>query len=478
MMKKLLCLLFASILTVSLIACTPDGDSVGGTSGGDGNKPVTIEFVGWGNTEEEMNYEILVNKFNEENPDVLAVYHCEPSSTYMNYLLARANNLPDIFYMPDTDFLEWASLGALLDITDYVTEEELNKLWPDAVNEYYYNPDEMTLGASEGARLYGLPKDLGPFTLVYNKTLLDQKIAQYNLDSAKVYELLDPNDPMTWDEMVGLLKSVDPDGGADGVYGISHYELQAAVYSNAANFFNDNASQEQISSKNFYEAVQWIVDLTTVHNVMPSAANQVANNGYTRFKSGGCIFSFMGPWDCTAFWNELTFEWDILPVAYNGNNPDAKSTAWVGSMGYCLNGKLNPKKSADKAKIQAAIRLANYLCADEEAQREFYSLGQQVPNIQTMAFGEYLAQDNQYLAEKCPVNRKVWVDTIYSTGADDKICGKTRAPYYTYASYWLENLTDQFDTTGMWDGNMTAEDVCKGFASEFQAILDDMREDM
>jgi hypothetical protein len=148
-----------------------------------------------------------------------------------------------------------------------------------------------------------------------------------------------------------------------------------------------------------------------------------------RFKGQGCIFSFMGPWDCANFWKEVNFEYDILPVAYNGNNPNAKSTAWVGSMGYCLNGKLK-----DTKKIAAAIKLANYLCADEDAQREFYKLGQQVPNIQTMAFGEYLDENNANLSSKNPVNRKVWVDTIYNSGANDKIHGKTRAPYYTYSS--------------------------------------------
>ena len=478
MMKKLLCLLIASILSISLFACGGNSGNQGGggdSAGGTGKK-VTINFMGWGDTEEQENYQTLVNKFMEENEDIIVVYTCESSTTYMNTLTNKANNLPELFYMPDTDFYSWAANGMLLDITDYVTDEDLNKLWPEAVNEYYFDENELTLGKSADARLYGLPKDLGPFTLVYNKTLLDQKITQYGLNSAEIYEMLDPTDPMTWQEFVSLLKKVDPDGDADNVYGISHYELQAAVYSNDANFFDDTATTQKIDQKNFYDAVQFIVDLNTVHNVMPTAANQVANNGYTRFKSSGCIFSFMGPWDSAAFWKSVNFEYDIIPVPYNGENANAKSVAWVGSMGYCLNGKLNAKKATDKAKIEAAIKLANYLCADEDAQREFYKLGQQVPNIKTMAFGEYLDANNTHFAgnKANPVNRKVWVDTIYNYGEGDKIHGKTRAPYYTYDSLWLTNLTDYFNTTGMWDGVMTAKDVCTSFASTLQELLDDM----
>lgn len=477
MMKKLLSLLLAGVLSLGLFACgggsgdsAPDSIDIEGELSGD--EKIVIEFMGWGDTDEERNYQTLVNNFMAENPNIIVDYTCQSSTTYMDSLQNRANNLPELFYMPDYDFLEWAANGMLLDITTYVTADDLNKLWPDAVNEYYFNSDTMTLGKSEGARLYGLPKDLGPFTLVYNKTVLDQKIAEYGLNSDEIYGILDPTDPMTWDELIYVLKAVDRDA-TDDFYGISHYELQAAVYSNDANFFTDDASEEKISSKNFYEAVQFIVDLATVHHVMPEAAKQSANNGYTRFKSGGCVFSFMGPWDCANFWRDVTFQYDILPVAYNGNNPNAKSTAWVGSMGYCLNGKLR-----DSKKIAAAIKLANYLCADEGAQREFYKLGQQVPNIQTMAFGEYLEASNQYLTGKNPVNRNVWVDTIYNSGANDKIHGKTRAHYYTYSSEWLVNLTDHFDTLGMWDAKVTAQEACESFAEEFQGILEDMRSDM
>ena len=253
-MKKLLSLLLAGVLSLGLFACGGGSEDSAPDSLEelDPNEKITIEFIGWGDTDEERNYQTLVNKFMSENPNIIVDYTCESSTTYMQTLTARAGNLPELFYMPDYDFLEWVANGMLLDISNYVTAEDLNKLWPDAVNEYYFNSDTMTLGKSEGARLYGLPKDLGPFTLVYNKTLLDQKIAQYGLNSQEIYSILDPTDPMTWEELIRVLKAVDPDGGADGVYGISHYELQAAVYSNDANFFTDDASEERISNKNFY----------------------------------------------------------------------------------------------------------------------------------------------------------------------------------------------------------------------------------
>ena len=465
-MKRLAVLLLVGAMTFGMSSCgnrTDDDDS--GTDGGN----VTIEFFGWGDAAEQENYQTLVNLFMEDNPDITVVYKAESASTYMTTLTNRANKLPELFYMPDYDFLQWVANGKLKDISSYITEEELSQLWPQAVDEYYFNPDTMTLGKSEGASLYGLPKDLGPFTLVYNKTLLDQQFKKYNLNSEEIYAKLSPTEPMTWSEFRALLKQIDPNGGADNIYGISHYEIEAAVYSNNAAFFNEDASEERISDPRFYESIQFIADLTLVDNVMPTASDQVSTNGYQRFKGQGCVFSFMGPWDCAEFWKTANFEYDILPVPYNGDNPEAQSTAWVGSMGYCISA------DANNAKTQAALKLAKYLCYNEQAQRKFYELGQQVPNLTEMANDEYINDTQGLLENKNPPSRSVWVDTINGTSDTDKIGGKVRSRYYTYSSDWFDSFTEYLTSVKMWDGNVTAETACKNYASTFQAALDEMR---
>lgn len=474
MKKKLISLLLAGTVAFGLAACDNNSEENDPNAGIGADGKVTIQFFGWGDTAEQENYQTLINQFMAENEDIIVVYQAESATTYMTTLKNRANNLPDIFYMPDYDFLEWVANGTLLDISSYVTDADLAKLWPDAVNEYYFNMNTMKLGKSEGAGLYGLPKDLGPFTLVYNKDLLDSQIAKYKLNSDEIYAQLSTSDPMTWQEFRSLLKKVDPDGGADSVYGISHYELEAAVYSNDANFFNEDASTQTITAPNFYNAVQFIVDLCTKDNVMPTADDQVSTNGYQRFKAQGCIFSFMGPWDCAEFWKTANFNYDILPVPYNGENANAQSTAWVGSMGYCIPSKI---KNNTK-KVEAAIKLANYLCYNEGAQRKFYELGQQVPNITSMANDEYMNDTKGLLTEKDPVSRNVWVDTINGTSATDKVGGKVRARYYTYQSDWYTALTDYFTTVKMWDGAVTAKAACEGFASTFQTYLDEYQSNL
>ncbi len=100
----------------------------------------------------------------------------------MTTLKNRANNLPDVFYMPDFNFMEWAQSGRLMrldgDFEGAVTDKELSNIWEMSHKMYRYDRDTFKLG--EGA-LYGLPKDLGPYTLVYNKTMLNEIIANSNV---------------------------------------------------------------------------------------------------------------------------------------------------------------------------------------------------------------------------------------------------------------------------------------------------------
>ncbi len=463
-MRKTWTAVIAVALALCLFGCGPvikQEDDNAGVSGG----KTTIEFFGWGDTEELANYQTLVNKFMDENPDIIVSYSGESAQTYMYTLKQRAMSLPDMFLMPDYDFLEWVKNGKLKDITNYVSQEELSKLWPQAVDEYYFNRSNKTLGKTDGAKLYGLPKDLGPFTLVYNKTLLDKIINEKGLNQSEIYALLSPEKPMTWQQFKTLLKKIDTDPN-DDLYGISHYELEAAVYSNNADFFDEGAKNQTITSDRFAEAVQFIADLNLVDHVMPSAANQISTNGYQRFKSQGCVFSFMGPWDCANFWKTANFEYDILPVPYNGENPEAQSTAWVGSMAYCI------KDNCGKAKTEACMKLMNYLCYNESAQREFYKLGQQVPNIKDMANNEYLNDTQGILANKNPKSRSVWLETI--SGTNDKIHGKVRTRYYTLKSDWYTLLTEHFTTEKMWEGKVTAKAACASFAPTFQTALDEM----
>ena len=238
-MKKLSILLASLSLVTLMTACTGSNSSLTNPDG-----TTTISFFGWGSAEEQENFQILIDEFMKDNQDVKVVYSAAPSDSYMTTLKNKGKNLPDVFYMPDYEFMQWADSGRLLELDEYMTNEEIEAMWDLSTSMYRYDRDNYKLGTGS---LYGLPKDLGPYALVYNKDLL-QKIID---DNKLTIGLPDKDVPMTWDQFVTYLKAIT--GNVDGkkVYGIGYYELMAAVYSNNADFFDENVNTQTINDKNF-----------------------------------------------------------------------------------------------------------------------------------------------------------------------------------------------------------------------------------
>lgn len=85
--------------------------------------------------------------------------------------------------------------GVLLDITDQIenSDFDLSNIWEYGVNSYRYDGEKVGEGA-----LYGLPKDVGPFALGYNKDMFKEA----------GIDLPDTDTPYTWDDFVNVSKQL------------------------------------------------------------------------------------------------------------------------------------------------------------------------------------------------------------------------------------------------------------------------------
>lgn len=472
-MKKryALILALALLLVVALpvfAACNGGDDPV------DPQGRTKIKFWYWGSLAEKKVYEELIDRYMEENENVIIVPTHYESNIYMTNF-QNENPKPDVFFMPDTDFLAWADAGIMENLLPYCTEEELNSVWPKAMDEYYYDSATHTLGKSANAKLYGFPKDLGPVTLVYNETLLDKQIAANNLNKEQVYNLLDPRTPMTWAQFTQLLVDLTKDqkgvSKADRIYGIPYYEMDACLYSNNANYFYDNATKQGIDD-NFIQAVTFNIQLATVYDVMPDADFSGSTDAYTRFLSNKSIFTWMGPWDNADFWDYKNLKYNVIPVPY-GPAEGAESVSFVGSMCYGVS-------SASKVK-EEAVKFAKWLSMSQSCQELSVSLGQQVPNLISMV-NDYVSAD----WDVQPANRSVFIDIIddhtdslglyAKDGKKDIVSGKTRALYYTYDSTWRTNLLSYLNNSQAWKLSSAEEiaNVLTSYRTQLQADLDNM----
>ncbi len=443
--KKVLAGLLA-IATAATLVLSGCGNSNKGDSDDEGKKSgnnVVLTFAGWGSLAEKQNFTKMIDKFEETHPGVKVNYQHYPGGKddYMVKLVSNvaANKMPDVFYLPTEEFVEWAASGRLLDMTDYLAESEIyeeGKIWEKAVDMYYYNADSGAVGVDGG--LYGLPKDLGPWAMVYNKTLFEQKGVA----------LPDPVEPMTLDEFIQTAKKLTSGSGVDKVFGTANYTLESAVWSNGGDYLSEDKKTVTVDTPEFAEAMQWVADLALVHGVAPTTTEAAASGWFERWCNGKVAMAWMGPWDQPTFWDSVTFEWDIMPTPVNEKT--GKSISWLDSAALCV-----AEGSKEK---EAAYALAEFLCMDEAAQIINYESGQAVPNIIEMAENEYLAMD------KMPANKQVFLDILKNPEK-----GQFKPTYYTKNSAWHDYFTSE--ASKVYSGEMSAAAFCKKIQPELQMRL-------
>ena len=169
--------------TLTLTACSSGGD--GGSDGGD--KEITFMFRG--GADEKAAYEAAIKKYTADTGVKVKVIVTD-ADQYATKLQAAVagNNVPDVFYIEQASLQSYVSSGVLMDITE--RSRPAASTWTTS-GRTASTPTGSTARsrARPEGKLYGLPKDVGPFSFGYNKTMLE----------AAGIPLPDKDTPLTWD---------------------------------------------------------------------------------------------------------------------------------------------------------------------------------------------------------------------------------------------------------------------------------------
>ncbi len=163
-MKKILALILAMVMVLSLCACT------GGSNGG-GNK--TVSFMYGGNVEMTAMFNTLITEFNntvgkEQGITVKGV----PKSGSLDSILAQqlpSNSGPDVVALSDEYFKKYTMY--LEDLTAQIDAAALEDFFPNLASRYHYDIATTTSNADDP--LYGVPAYNDTTVLYYNKTALE-----------------------------------------------------------------------------------------------------------------------------------------------------------------------------------------------------------------------------------------------------------------------------------------------------------------
>ena len=176
---------FILIFSLALVSCDDNSGGNDITIDENGNiKPgadgaiTTVKFWGWGGSEETEVFKEIVDTFNKKYDGIIKVdYIQKPATGYATNLLTTlaGSKGPDVFYVKDDYYKQYASLNYLYDITELFNESKViseEEMFPGIISRYRY--DSVTTTSNADDPLLGLPKDLAPTAIYYNATQLKQ----------------------------------------------------------------------------------------------------------------------------------------------------------------------------------------------------------------------------------------------------------------------------------------------------------------
>ena len=434
--SRLMVSTFAIVATSSLLLSGCSAASPGGESG---EKNLTFMFRG--GPDEQKAYERAIGEF-EKATDVNVKMVVTTADQYTTKLKAAiaGRQIPDVFYIGPGDVQAYANNGIVKDITEYVENSDtidLDNIWEYGVDSYRFDGELVGQGA-----IYALPKDVGPFSFGYNKTMFEEA----------GIPLPDPDVPLTLDEFVDVSKQLTKDKDGDGELdqwgtGLNvMWNLQPFVWGNGGEWLNEDRTKVTVDTPEFAESLQWFADLQNVHGVTPSVAEAQTLDTYQRWMEGEIGFFPVAPWDLSTY-EKLDFEWDTIP--YPVGEAGDETSSWIGTLGIAV--------SESTEHPDEAVKLVEYLTANRDAQQTLVDAGIQIPNLKDMA--EEWAADTSTM----PANKEEFLQIVEEYG-------RALPGGNTYNAEWYDELFTNIQP--VIDGEQTAADYLKQAQPKMQKFLD------
>jgi multiple sugar transport system substrate-binding protein len=399
---------------------------------------VTITFSGHGDQSEIDTFRALIKVFEAQNPDIKVDYTPVPSDYVgkMNTMLLGGTG-SDVFYVPDDKFGGWVKAGFIQNIQSYLDASEkiaTDDIWESAVKRYRYDGTRTWQGDQ-----YGIPKDMGPTVMYYNKQLF--------IDNG--VELPPADKPWTWDQFLDACKKLSKDLNGDGKndqFGVGPIWWEAFVLSNGGKILSDDFTEFLMWEDDAAAGLQFAADLTNVYDVCPNAAVSSSMSDYTLFFTGRVGMIFGGRWYTPAIRAGAGFDWDVCLIPSGKENI---ISGWSGTVGLCVwSGSQHPEE---------AWRFIEFL-ASVEGQTEQTKLGFCVPIYKSLSYSDLFLQKDQKPASA----------EVFLLAAENQIpTPNTWLPDIL----WWDTLSGKM--SNIWRGRITAKDALTEAREEIQAALEE-----
>ena len=374
---------------------------------------------------------------------------CTINATYVPYeeylsklnTLAAANQMPDVFALPEGNVFDWGSQGMLMDLAPEYAASGVD------LDQTYLKP---AIFRDDDQHVWGVGYDITTMFLYYNKDMFDEAGLEYPSN--------DVNNPITWDEFVRDAKALTKDANGktpndDGFdynnvvqYGTlmptSWTGFLPLLHSNDVGILNDDGTALGFTGNEGVDIFQKIADLSAVEQCAPTAATAKSSFSSTApmVMNGQLGMLIDGGWAMSNYVNEK-FDIGVAAVPMFKHPADI---AWT--CGFCIN-----PKTADKEAAVAVHRwmtdFTHYIDACETAGTALGGIPQ--------TYSVY--NSDEYLQKWANLHSQAMVDAATSIlNADTTVLGDN-VRVKNFPSIADDTLIPQLDK--VWYGEMSAADA-------------------
>lgn len=267
----------------------------------------------WGPPEYIDAAEAIVDKFNEEHPDIQVTYRSVPwSNWYQTFVTAvSAGSAPDISTGAGYQAVQLYDMGAIRPIDDVVeelrAEGDLDDFMPGTVETLRYDDHYVALPWGLDIRVW-----------YYRKSLLEEAGVAV---------------PSTFEEMRAAAAAVT-EGDVYGVVssgdtGGTHYAY-SAMLNNGGGLFNEERELTLRSDRNV-EALEWLAGMVEDGSVHPASPGYSSDDKRSAFFQGQAAFALDNPGLDRAAGAEIAADIGIVPPL-TGPHGDQGTIFWVNNI--------------------------------------------------------------------------------------------------------------------------------------------------
>lgn len=401
-------------------------------------EPVNLKlFLRWDQARLDSVAAPVIEAFQNANPGVtIELENIGVSKDYYTKLQTTiaGGTPPDVFYPATHIAYALASKGAILPVSDLAER--------DGIDLSQYDPAILDMYTLDG-EVYCLPIDSASLVVFYNKDLFDAAGVAY------------PTEGWTWDDFLttaqALTKDTDGDGNIDQ-FGVDQFRdyWPLLVWSNTGHgLFDDirNPTKFLGNEPAAIESIQWMGDLMTVSNVMPSDEQRADITDMFAAKKAG--MAVIGHWRVPTYQavEGLNFDYVALPIGKFGQAVNRAD-------GSCF------AISADSKNPDQAWELVKFLAGPgAEGVNLLLDLQQMTP-----ALTEF-QQDARFLHPEAQPDANL---AAFLAGRDNlfTMYDPIHPMYSAFDAAWKQELG------AVWSGDATAEEAVARLTTQVQDMLD------